>query len=126
MERVEDAFEELHEQSEHLRRQLRERAAFYAMLLYRDTLSQRKLKENADETSKEKERVGVPDVELGAQGTSEAYSEIRGARGRKEASKSSQSSLPQNLLGIEGEAISTSIIFTANMAKTSNMNRVMA
>jgi hypothetical protein len=79
MESMEDIFGELHEQAELVRRQLREQAAFMQVQLNRDTSSQRKLKENADDTSEEKGRVGVPDVELGAQETAEGHSGARKA-----------------------------------------------
>ena len=73
MERMEDEFAELHEQAELVRRQLRQQAAFMQAQLDRDKSPQRKLKENAEDTGIERERVGVPDVELGPQETAEGH-----------------------------------------------------
>jgi hypothetical protein len=71
MEHLEDAFEDLHQQSEHVRYQLRDR-----MLVQRtrNISPQQKMKEIADDTGKERGRAGVPDLELGAQETAEGHS----------------------------------------------------
>jgi serine/threonine protein kinase len=74
MECIEDAFEDLHEQCEYVRYQFRVRMRAQ---LNRDISPQRKMEENADDTSKERGRAGVPDVELGAQETAEAHSGSR-------------------------------------------------
>ena len=77
LEHMEDAFEELHEQAELVRRQLRQQATFMQAQLNRDISPQRKMEENADDTSKERGRARVPDVELGAQEIAEAHSGSR-------------------------------------------------
>jgi hypothetical protein len=118
MESMEDALEALQVQSEQVRRSIRDRVGAqhpHAIWL------RRKLRENAEDTSKERERVGVPDAELGAQETAEGHSgarELHTVVKKKSNAGFERTTLAASVIGRGIEASSTSTRGQISMAST--------